>query len=174
MADVARAMPADLTISVLAPRHDRKGFRCGVPELDGYLQRQARQDLKRRLAVPYILADAEGKIAGYYTLSNFTIELSAIPAAIAKKLPYPKIPAVLIGRLAVDNGSRGRGLGEHLLMDALNRAAGQSEVLGAWAVVVHSKSDAAAEFYGKYGFIPFPDNRRHLYLPMKTVAALFE
>lgn len=166
-------MPKDFVFSVIATKHDRKNFTCGVPDLDRYLQKQARQDLKRKLAVPYVLADDAGRIAGFYTLSSFSIGISDLPEKIAGKLPYPKIPAVLIGRLAVDKSFQGQGIGEHLLMDALNRSAGQGRTMGLWAVVVHAKDKRAAAFYRKYDFVPFPGNIRHLFLPMKTVAALF-
>lgn len=166
-------MSVNLGISVLATSHDRKRFACGVPELDGYLQRQASQDLKRRLAVTYVLAESGGRIAGYYTLSNFSIELTELPEKMAGKLPYPRIPAVLIGRLAIDQDFQGRGIGERLLMDALNRSTEQSRAMASWAVVVHAKNESAANFYLNYGFIPFPGSSLHLFLPMKTIAALF-
>ena len=163
----------NFAFSVLATGHDRNGFASGVSELDSYLQKQARQDLKRKLAVPYVLADDEGRIAGFYTLSSFSIEISELPEKIAGKLPYPNIPAVLIGRLAVDHEFQGQGIGEHLLMDALNRSAEQGRTMGLWAVVVHAKNKRAVTFYRKYGFIPFPGSARHLFIPMKTIAALF-
>jgi len=76
----------------------------------------------------------DGKtVAGYYTLSQYSVELGAIPDGIAAKLPkYPFVPATLIGRLAVSNEFRGQRLGELLLMDALNRclrAANKSPLL---------------------------------------------
>ncbi|MFD1960679.1 hypothetical protein ACFSHP_19770 [Novosphingobium panipatense] len=33
-------------------RHDRSGFSCGVEALDRYLQSQASQDARRRVAAP--------------------------------------------------------------------------------------------------------------------------
>lgn len=167
-------MSAILKVTLLATNHDRKGFACGVPELDRYLQKQARQDLKRKLAVPYVLANDEGRIAGFYTLSSFSIEIGELPEKIANKLPYPKIPAVLIGRLAVDRSFQGQGVGERLLMDALSRSAEQGRTLGLWAIVVQAKNQSAADFYMKYDFMPLPGSRRHLFLPMKTIAALFQ
>ena len=69
----------------------------------------------------------EGKvIAGYYTLSQFSVEPGTIPQQMAKTLPqYPMMPATLIGRLAVGAAFRGQGPGAILLYVA-PRA-------GAWA-----------------------------------------
>jgi predicted N-acetyltransferase YhbS len=46
-----------------------------------------------------------------------------LPASTGKKLPrYPTVPAVRMGRLAVDQAFKGQGLGGALLADALDRA----------------------------------------------------
>ena len=50
---------------------------------------------------------------------------------------------MLLGRLAVDVGHQGQGLGEILLMDALGRALTQSQEIAALAVVVDAKDEAA-------------------------------
>lgn len=39
-------------------------------------------------------------------------------------------------------------------------------------MMVEARDDAAAAFYGKYGFIPFVDDVRHLMLPMATLRQL--
>ena len=50
-------------------------------------------------------------IAGYYTLSQYAIELEDVPEEVAKKLPkYALVPATLLGRLAVSIDFRGKGL----------------------------------------------------------------
>ena len=54
-----------------------------------------------------------------------------------KRLPrYPKLPATLLARLAVDVGHKGRGLGEFLLMHALSRSLTQTQEVASLAVVV--------------------------------------
>ena len=59
-------------------------------------------------------------IAGYYTLASASILLSDLPETLAKKLPrYPSVPAVRMGRLAVSDSFKGKGLGAALLADAL-------------------------------------------------------
>lgn len=73
------------------------------------------------------LADG-GRIAGYYTVASASLLLADLPAATAKKLPrYPTVPAVRLGRLAVDMAFKRQGLGGALLADALDRAA-RSEI----------------------------------------------
>lgn len=106
----------------LTSRHDRTGFDCGIPPLTTYLQRQANQDQKRRVSACFVFYES-ANVLGYYTLSASTVGLERLPLRIQKKLPrYPRVPATLMGRLAVDLSARGRRLGETLLFDAMFRA----------------------------------------------------
>jgi len=161
-------------IEPLGPRHDRAGFSCGVAALDAYLHKQAGQDLKKRAAVPFVITPDRRTIAGYYTLSQYAVQLDAVPPEIAKKLPkYPLVPATLLGRLAVGTAFRGQGLGAMLLTDALYRALQHSKELGSAGVIVDAKDAAALSFYKKYGFLELPQVERRLFLPMGTVEELF-
>ena len=149
-------------------------FSCGVPALDQYLQKQARQDAKKRVAAVFVLTPDGRTIAGYYTLSQYSVDLDAIPEEIAKRLPkYPSVPATLIGRLAVSNAFRGQKLGEMLLMDALNRCLSGSRQVASAAVIVDVKDDQTAGFYKRYGFIDLTKIPKRLFLPMATVEKLF-
>jgi predicted GNAT family N-acyltransferase len=158
----------------LAPGHDRAAFSCGVERLDTYLHKQAGQDVKRRVAAAFVLTPDGKTIAGYYTLSQYSVELEAVPPEIARRLPkYPLVPATLLGRLAVSTAFRGARLGELLLMDALSRSLSLSTQIASAAVIVDAKDEGAAAFYKKYGFIELPQVPKRLLLPMATVAKLF-
>lgn len=164
-----------MTIEPLGGKHDRAAFVCGTPALDRYLQQQARQDQHKRVAVVFVLTPDGATIAGYYTLSQFAVELVDLPPEIAKKLPkYRLVPATLLGRLAVSARFRGEGWGEHLLMDALYRTLRSSQEVAAAAIVVDAKDDRAVAFYRKYGFLALPQIEHRLFLPMKTVERMFQ
>jgi predicted GNAT family N-acyltransferase len=163
-----------LVIEPLGQKHDRAAFSCGVEPLDAYLQKQASQDAKKRAAVSFVLTPDGKTIAGYYTLSQYAIELVDVPQEVAKKLPkYPLVSATLLGRLAVSLDFRGKGLGETLLMDALHRSLQLSRQVASSGVLVDSKDDAAHAFYKKYGFIELPKIDKRLFLPMATIENLF-
>ncbi|MFQ5451010.1 MAG: GNAT family N-acetyltransferase [Nitrospinaceae bacterium] len=166
---------ASYSIEPLGRHHDRAAFSCGKEALDRYIKKQARQDAKRHYAAPFVLVEkGEKNILGYYTLSSFGIRLDELPGEIVKKFPpYPIVPATLLGRLAVDEGHHGKGLGELLLMDALHRSLDQADVIGSTAVVVEAMDKEAFEFYENFDFLPFPDRRDRLFLPMKTILKLF-
>lgn len=155
--------------------HDRRAFHCGVDPLDRYLHVQAGQDRRRRVAVCFVLHDpARSRIAGYYTLSAFSVIGEALPAALQKKLAKcGLIRCTLLGRLAVDTEYRGAGVGGHLLLDALRRALLHAAEVASWAVIVDAKDEAAARFYSCYGFMALPQVPQRLFLPMSTIAELF-
>jgi predicted GNAT family N-acyltransferase len=162
-------------VELLSREHDRDGFDCGDPDLNRYLKTQARQEMDRGATVAYVLLDDANRrtIAGFYTLSASSVRASDWPDSVRKKWPrYPLVPVTLIGRLAVGVSWKGRGLGERLLVDALQRCHTASHQVGSVAVIVDAKDPAVAGFYSRYGFIPFPQEPLRLFLPMKTIAAL--
>ncbi len=167
--------PSSWRVEPLARHHDRAAFSCGNDSLDHYLKKQASQDMRRRVAAPFVLVSTDpNTILGYYTLSLFGIDLGDLPLDVAKKLPaYPVVPVTLLGRLAADQRYRGQGLGEFLLMDAMRRAFLQSSQIAAAAVIVDAIDESAVRFYQHFDFLQFPDGPNRLFLPMRTIASLF-
>ncbi|MGF1657547.1 MAG: GNAT family N-acetyltransferase [Verrucomicrobiales bacterium] len=162
-------------IEPLTPsRHDRGEFNCGVEPLNESLQTRAAQDMKRRAAGCWVIAaDANThSILGYYTLSPEAVDLSALGAADAellKKLPrYPRLGAVLLGRLAVAKSAQGQGLGELLLLDAMSRVL-RSEI-PAILMLTDPKDERAEGFYRKFGFGRLNPDR--MFTTMPRIAAL--
>ncbi|MCU1299449.1 MAG: N-acetyltransferase [Acidobacteriaceae bacterium] len=167
--------PPKLTIEPLGQQHNRAAFSCGEAALDLYLQKQAGQDARKRASVTYVATEDRKTIAGYYTLSQYAVELEDIPEDIAKKLPkYPTVPASLLGRLARSLAFRGRDIGPMLLMDALRRCLEASKGLASTGVVVDAKNEKANKFYRQFGFLDLPNVKGHLFLPMGTIETMFE
>ena len=155
--------------------HDRSRFQCGVPELDRYLYHQAGQDARRKVAAPFVMVDPSGAIAGYYTLSAYTVRLAELPESYAKRLPrYPRLPATLVGRLAISREHRGRNLGRKLLMDALHRSLRNSAIVASIAVVVEAIDESAESFYRRHGFAPLLGQTNKMFLAMTTIEKAFK
>jgi GNAT superfamily N-acetyltransferase len=155
--------------------HNKNGFSCGKEMLDNYFWKQAKQDVKRKLAACFVAIDKESNlIKGYYTLSSNSISNEWIPETLKKNLPnsYSDIPTILLGRLAIDKEFQGKGFGAMLLIDALKRCFEISDSVGAFAIIVDPLDISAEEFYLKYGFIKLPDSGK-MFLAMKTVKELF-
>lgn len=155
---------------------NREGFSCGKVVLDEYFHKQASQDIKRKLAVCFVLPGINHTVKGFYTLSNDNIPHEVLPEEIKRKMPksYTNLPTTLLGRLAVDLKYRKQGIGELLLIDALKRCYQVSnENIGSMAVIVDPLDAEAVSFYKKYGFIELPDSGR-MFLPMRTINGLFK
>ena len=162
---------APFLLTQLNGAHDRTTFNSGSAPLDRYLREQVTQDVRRRVAACFVATTDGKRIAGYYTVASASLLLAELPASTGKKQPrYPTVPAVRMGRLAVDQGFKGQGLGSALLADALGRAA-HAEI-AAYALMVDAKDDAAANFYRHHGFIALPDSPRTLFLPLATAQAV--
>ncbi len=146
--------------------HDRKPFDCGVEALNDYFRAGVSQDVRRRVALCYVaIEEATDRVAGYYTLAAAGVALGDLPQATVKRLPrYPTVPAVRIGRLAVDRAFHGRKLGGVLLFDAIRRTCDSG--IAAFAVIVDAKDDKAAAFYKHHGFLPLESSGRTLFLPI--------
>jgi ribosomal protein S18 acetylase RimI-like enzyme len=150
--------------------YDRAGFNSGSAPLDRYLREQVTQDIRRRMAACFVALAGEARIAGYYTLATASVPLADLPGSMTRRLPrYPTVPAIRMGRLAVDRAFKGQGLGGVLLVNALRRAA-HSEI-AAFAMIVDAKDAQAAAFYRHYAFIELADSPRTLFLPLATVMA---
>ena len=161
---------APFLVAPLDAAHDRTGFHSGSDPLDRYLREQVAQDIRRRVAACFVALADRQRIAGYYTLASASLMLADLPASTARKLPrYPTVPAVRMGRLAVDQDFKGQGLGGALLADALDRAAGSE--IAAFAMLMDAKDEAAVAFYRHHGVIALPDSPRTLFLPLATVRA---
>jgi len=159
---------AAFTIEALGAGVGRQDFCSGVAALDRYLREQASQDVKRRVSNCFVARDGAGRIAGYYTLAATSVPLVDLAPEVVKKLPrYGVVPAALIGRLAVDLGFRGRGLGGALLVDAARKAAGASPAV--FALLVDAKDEAARAFYERLGFLRLVSREMSLFLPVATV-----
>jgi predicted GNAT family N-acyltransferase len=143
-----------------------------VEALDTYIQRQASQDLQRKVAAIFILTGDGKNIAGFYSLSAHSIQAEDLPRHLAKKLPRFPLPATLLGRMAVSEKLQGQGLGEFLLMDALRKAWLGSKQIASLAVTVDAKENAVA-FYLKFGFIPTITRPGRMFYPMATIERLF-
>jgi GNAT superfamily N-acetyltransferase len=162
-----------ISIEPLASGHDRSRFACGIEALDRYLRHQAGQDARKNVAVIFVLREGDSPaVLGYYTLSACGIGLADLPEEVARKMPrYPLVPAILLGRLAVDTGQAGRGFGKLLLMDALKRCLNIREI-GWAAVLVDAKNEQALQFYEHFHFIRLSQSSSRLFLPRATIAQL--
>jgi GNAT superfamily N-acetyltransferase len=161
-------------VEALAKEHERDSFSCGQALLDDFLKKYAKQYAKRKLGTTYVaVAKDQNRVLGYFTLAPSHFEFTHAPAALLKGLPKHPIPTLLLARLAVDQSEQGKGLGKFLLLSALERCLRVAREVAFRAIEVEALDDAAAAFYRKYGFLPFPTNPHHLAIALESVETLF-
>jgi predicted GNAT family N-acyltransferase len=139
-------------------RHNTAAFDSGEPSLDEWLHRHAATSVARGTAAVFVWTRADTVVA-YYTLSAYKIVSDDLPRKLARGGPR-EIPAVMLGRLALDRSLRGQDLGPVLLGDALARVVDATTTVAARYIVVDAINDKVMAFYARFGFKPTPVERR--------------
>lgn len=139
----------------LRPDDEIEAFDCGREELNDWLVRRALRSERERDARTYVSCETDGgRVAGYYCLAASAVERATASGALSRNAPDP-IPAVLLGRLAVDREFQGGCLGTSLLHHAVVNATTAAERIGLRALIGDALDDNAAAFYARHGFKPF-------------------
>lgn len=154
--------------------HDGAGFGCREAAYADWLRRYAGQNRKGNAAAAWVIADDEQRVVAYATLSMTGIDLTRAPVALRKGAPGP-IPALLTGRLAVDERHEGLGLGTELVRHIFATAVELNQSAAFKAVVVRALGrDALSWWTDRLGFVPFDPTDPEdfdLHLLTDTVAA---
>ena len=156
----------------IARHHDRKGFDCGAPQLNEYLERYARQNHESGGAKTFVaVPPAEPtRVLGYYSISPGAIEFSRVLVRLTRKLGRYENPVLRIGRLAVSELLHQRGLGGELLLAAGVRALSVAAQVGGVALAIDAKDERAAIWYERFAAVRLLDDPLKLILPLRTIA----
>jgi ribosomal protein S18 acetylase RimI-like enzyme len=138
----------------LSAEHDLSGFDSGEPVLDEWLRRRALQNEASGASRTYVVC-VGARVVGYYTLAVGAVAHSEAPGRVRRNMP-DSVPAMVLGRLAVDKAFQGRYIGAGLLCDAVLRTVQAAEIAGIRVILVHTISEAAKRFYEGYGFVASP------------------
>ena len=136
--------------------------------LDEWLRRYAGQNRRRDTAATWVIADPDDVVVAYASVAMTGIDRSAAPDALAKGAPDP-VPALLLGRLAVDHRYASTGVGTALAAHVLATAVELNEKAACRAVVVTALTEQARTWWERFGFRPFaPDEPDQLDLYLLT------
>jgi GNAT superfamily N-acetyltransferase len=160
-------------IKLLDQEHLISDFDCGDEKKNRFLKEFALQNSKGGLGRTYVVfnpAEEFGKIYGYYTISSSSVKFESLPPS--KHLPRYPLPAILVGKLAIDKTAQKQGLGTALLFNALKRAATVAEEIGVFLIEIKAVNEKAKNLYVKIGFLEMLDEPMKLYLGIKKVRQL--
>ena len=151
MTELKRPAPLD------PRRHNREQLDSGEPVLDEWLRRYAGQNRRRDTAATWVIADNADVVVAYASVAITGIDRSAAPETLAKGAPDP-VPALLLGRLAVDHRYANIGVGTALAAHVLATAVELNEKAACRAVVVTALTEQARTWWKRFGFRPLaPD-----------------
>jgi len=152
LTDLRRPEPLD------PARHDRRDFDSGEPALDDWLRRYAGQNRRRDTAATWVITTPDDRVVAYASLAMTAIDRSTAPGPVGKRAPDP-VPALLLGRLAVDHRHHRLGIATALVAHVLATAAELNTKAACRAVVVTALHDRARAWWERLGFHPFdPDD----------------
>lgn len=163
--------------------HDRESFDCGEFKLNNYIQTQAAKHMKAGISMTMLLPGpvpplSNGKypIRAFFTVAPGSISKKKLSKALARKLPHYPVPVFLLAQLAIHLKYHNQGLGKITLIRALEYLWDINSNMRAYAVIVDCLNKKVERFYSKYGFeiLCIHDGKTRMFMPMKTVAQLFE
>ena len=141
---------------LLRDTHVLETFDSGEAVLDDWLRKRALQNAETGASRTYVACKAgTPRVIGFHALSMGQILAQEVPGAIRRNMPR-QIPAVVLGRLAIDRRWQAKGLGRVLLADAVHRSQLAATQVSARLVLVHAISPAAEAFYLHHGFTRLP------------------
>ena len=152
---------------LLGPHHELHAFDCGDAALNRWLTTRAQRHQRDGGSRTWVVT-TDGLVVGYYASSTAVVLHAEATPRARRNQPDP-LPALLLGRLAVDLGHQGRGIGSGLLKHFLLKAQEVARVTGVRLVLVHAKDEEGAAFYRRYGFERSPLDDRTLLLLMKDL-----
>jgi GNAT superfamily N-acetyltransferase len=113
----------------ISPEHDVSSFRSGLAVLDDWLKRRALPNEQTGASRTYVVCAGNKRVMGYYALANGGVAVEAATGRTRRNMPDP-VPAMVLGRLAVDEAYQGGGIGRGLLRDAILRLVQAAEIGG--------------------------------------------
>jgi GNAT superfamily N-acetyltransferase len=152
---------------LLAATHDVHDFDCDDDALNGWLRTKALHNQREGGSRTWVVLD-EHRVVAFYASSAAVLMRSRAPKRAARNQPDP-LPAVLLGRLAVDTEHQQRGPAAALLKHFVLKSLEVAELTDVRLLLVHAKNEAGRRFYLKYGCEPSPVDDMTLVLLLKDL-----
>ena len=160
----------------ISKQHNREAFDCGDAALNEFLRRYARQTHEQGGAKPFVAVrdDEPTLVLGFYSLSPASVKFSSAPAVVTRGLARHDVPVFRLGRLAVDQSIKRKGLGGQLLLCAGRRCIHAAQEVGGVALLIDAKNEGIVSWYAAYGAMPLLDAPLSLLLPLDTIQQALE
>src|SRR5262245_47112261 len=81
---------------------DYSEFDCGNDALNQFLIKRAKVEEAQRLSKTKVARNESNEIVGFYTIAPAVVAKNCLESSEGRGIPYSEIPAIRIGRLAVN------------------------------------------------------------------------
>lgn len=126
-------------------------FNCGEVSLDNWLTEKALKNEVGNASRTYVVC-VEDVVVAYYSLHTGSVQHAVVTAKLKRNMPDP-LPALVMGRLAVDIKHQGNNLAVDLIKEVYLKAIQASELVGIKVLLVNALNERIVSFYEKFGFI---------------------
>ncbi len=132
-----------------------KSFDCGNKDLNDFLCLDEVREYEKELFGKTTLVYYKGNLVAYYTISNDQLRKEYVKShhgfSNLSEYHLEGIPAITIGRLAVDTNWQNKGIGRVIIQRIAMICLDNSKYLGIRLLLVQAKEEAF-NFYEKLGF----------------------
>jgi GNAT superfamily N-acetyltransferase len=135
----------------LVTRHDLSNFNSGESEIDSWLRESALRASGRDYSRTYVWHIGDDRVVAFFTLSAYVITSDELPKKQARGEQWA-IPALLLGKFALDMSIQGKGFSKILIADAVTEAEKASRIAAARYLVVDALTPKLVGLYEKFGF----------------------
>jgi GNAT superfamily N-acetyltransferase len=143
---------SDITLNEperIRPDHELSSFDCGTAPLNDWLRKRALVNEGGGSRTYVVTFGAT--VVGYFAIATGAVSHTVATGKVRRNMPNP-VPAMVLGRLAVDHRWQGQGIGAGLLRDAVRLTFEAYEIAGIQALLVHAKDEDSKRFYLHHGF----------------------
>lgn len=148
-------------------------FNCGDNALNAFLIEDARNFKSEMIANTFVLQTDSNQTVAYFCLFNDIVSRDTVDKNLWRKVKklfhhtkhFSSYPAVKIGRLAVSNAFKRKGVG-HRLLDVIKQMTVLNQHISAVRFLTVDAYSDAVLFYEKGGFRPLRNDIGSPTLPM--------
>lgn len=137
--------------------HFIDAFDCGELSLNTWLEKTAAKDQDSHLCRVHVACSpGSTDVLGFFALSNHTIKGGDLPKRMrggAHGGVERSIPALLLGKFAVDISQQGKGLGAYMMRAVFSNASDVAERSGLTVLTLDVREESLLTYYQRYGFV---------------------
>ncbi|MDP1719759.1 MAG: hypothetical protein Q8L08_01980 [Candidatus Nanopelagicaceae bacterium] len=158
----------------LASHHDLSEFNSGDEGIDSWLRNSALSAGVRDYSRTYVWHLDDDRVVAFFALSTYSFSRDELPKRLARGEQFA-IPAILLGKFALDMSLQGRSLSRLLIADAVTEVEKASQIAAARYLIVDALTPNLVGLYEKFGFqrsLGSLGNNTRLFARIKDLAVI--